>query len=870
MTIKWVKVDSFELFVITLKIEEGYMEDKTQVVEKRLSRGVIRRRTRKVEAKPEESKKTEAKKVVAKDTGASESKAASSDTGQRTVVKKSSKGISQSALAAQKSLSKTKKEAVEPEKKKVEESPKKVAKTVVKKSAAGEVKTSKEQTKVEAKGEKDVSKTKQKGEDAKNLSFKDRLRGTISLDKIKSNKAKEKPSDEGGSSEPRHQTAKPETDAAKKEKTAKVRRGVKNIGGDLDIEGQGKSTTLTHLVRTTGRGRVFNPSASNRKKKIISKKKLKSTLITQKKASKRVVEMESSITVGQLAQQLGVKASELIKKLMDLGEMVTINQSIDFDSATLIANEYDYVVKDKSFKEEELIDKPAENVEEDKDAVARPPIVTVMGHVDHGKTSLLDSIRESKVTEGEAGGITQHIGAYTVKLKSGEITFLDTPGHEAFTNMRARGAKVTDLVILVVAADDGMMPQTEESIAHAQAAGVPIIVAVNKMDKPEANPEQVMRQLSERGLLPEDWGGDTMFCKVSAHTKEGLDTLLDNVLLQAEMLELKANPKKKANGIVLEAQLDKFRGPVCTLLVQSGTLKKGDSVVVGNYAGKVRTMIDWTGKQVKQAGPSHAVEVIGLEGVPSASDPFDAVASDRDAKKIAEHRQDAQRKKEAEEKSKVSLEDMFAKMQSGDMKELNVILKTDVQGSLEAVRDAIAKLSTDEVKTKVIHAAVGGIKEADVNLAMASEAVIIGFNVRPETKAIHLAKDKGVDVKLYKIIYDLVNDVKLGMQGLLAPSVEEEYLGRAEIRDVFQITKVGMIAGCMVVDGLIKRHAKLRLLRDNVVIHEGEIESLKRFKDDAKEVKQGFECGVGIEGYQDIKAGDVIEAYDLKEVKRTL
>jgi translation initiation factor IF-2 len=493
-----------------------------------------------------------------------------------------------------------------------------------------------------------------------------------------------------------------------------------------------------------------------------------------------------------------------------------------------------------------------------------------MGHVDHGKTSLLDAIRATNVTEGEAGGITQHIGAYSVELPQGKVTFLDTPGHEAFTAIRARGSKITDIVVLVVAADDGVMPQTIESIDHAKAAGVPIIVAVNKMDKEGADPDKVTRQLSEKGLVSEAWGGDTMFMPVSALKKTGIKELLEAILLQAEVLQLKAYPHKLAQGSVIEAKLDRFRGPLCTLLVQDGTLKLGDPLVVGSVAGKVRAMSDWKGASITEAGPSLAVEILGLESVPEAGESFNVVASEQDAKEVAQNRAEKKRSSQAAGVAKVSLEDMFSQIKAGKATELNIILKTDVQGSLEAVRDAALKLGTDDVKCKVISVGVGGITESDVILAATTQSIIIGFNVRPETSALHSAKEKGVDIRMYKIIYDLINDVKLAMQGLLAPLKQETYLGRAEVKQVFEVSKLGFIAGSVVVDGELKRSAHLRLLRDNVVVYEGKVASLKRFKEDVREVKKGLECGVGIEGFRDIRAGDVIEAFDVEMVERVL
>lgn len=842
-------------------------EQKTQVIEKRLSKGVIRRRVKLETPVPPPPTVAEKKPIVAVK---AESKPveqpivpkATEETQPQTEVKVETAAPAELVPAPVEPI---KSVTTVPVVEKVPVAPlvKKISATQVGEEIVKDLEAKKAQA------------AKKEEAAARPLTFQERLRGSISLDKFRPKVVDKKVVGGGGvatagrSDAEGEDAEKKKTGLPSKEKIVKGKK-VKVIGGDLDIDGRGKATTLTHLTRTTALDRVFRPDAlGGRKKRIISKKHIRTTTLIQKKASKRFIAMHETISVRDFAQQLGVKSGEIIKKLMDLGTMATINQAVDRDTATILAQEYQYEIKDISFKESEVLEESV-GAEEDPGLKPRPPIVTIMGHVDHGKTSLLDAIRTTNVTDSEAGGITQHIGAYTVNLPQGQITFLDTPGHEAFTNMRARGAKVTDFVILVVAADDGMMPQTEESISHAQAAEVPIIVAVNKMDKPEANPERVMRQLSEKGLLSEEWGGETLFVKVSAKKKEGVKELLENILLQAEMLDLKANPDKRATGVVLEAKLDRFRGPVCTLLVQEGTLKIGDPVVVGTVVGKVKALQDWKGQDIKEAGPSTAVEVLGLEGVPEASDPFNAVASEQDARKVADHRSDEKRKIESAAGTKFSLEDMFSKIKTGEVKELPVILKTDVQGSHEAVRDAILKLGTDEVKTKLIHSGVGGIKETDVNLAAASGGVIIGFNVRPETKAIHLAKEKGVDIKLYKIIYELVNEVKLAMQGLLAPTLKENYLGRAEIRNTFQVSKLGLVAGCMVVDGTVARNANMRLLRDNVIIHEGKIATLKRFKDDAREVKEGFECGIGIEGYHDIKPGDVLEAFLIEEIQRTL
>ena len=600
---------------------------------------------------------------------------------------------------------------------------------------------------------------------------------------------------------------------------------------------------------------VFLP----KKKRIPVGKEVKRTQITQMAAHKRVVEMEATITVADLANQLGVKGIDVVRKLMGMGVMANINQTLDFDTASLVAAEYQYEVKNVAFKEEALLDTATDA---ETDLSGRPPIVTIMGHVDHGKTSLLDALREANVAAGEAGGITQHIGAYTVTKDGHQITFIDTPGHEAFTVMRARGANVTDIVILVVAADDGVMPQTREALSHAKAAGVPIIVAMNKIDKPQANPEKIKQQLAELDLLAEDWGGQTMFVPVSAIKKTGLDKLLESILLNAEILDLKANPKAQASGTVLEARLEKGRGPVVSLLVKRGTLRIGDPIVSGSYAGKIKAMMDHTGRQVKEVTPGIAAEVLGFEGVPSAGDKFDATKTEADARAIAENRVDKSRAPISG--GKVSLDDLFAKIQAGNLKELPIILKADVFGSVEAVRDSLVKLSNDRVKVKVIHAAPGGVTESDVLLASASGAIILGFNVRPETKARQMAESNHIEIKSYSIIYELIDDVKKAMVGLLDKKKVEKFLGRAEVRQTFTVPKIGTIAGSAVIDGKILRGANVRLLRDSRIIFEGKMSSLKRFKDDAKEVASGFECGIGIENYNDLKPGDVIEAYQVE------
>ncbi|MCC7343926.1 MAG: translation initiation factor IF-2 [Deltaproteobacteria bacterium] len=640
---------------------------------------------------------------------------------------------------------------------------------------------------------------------------------------------------------------------------------------ELGIDGIGRVSTLSQIARISTHNtadRVFQPVRSGKRRRTKSRVPGKKTESTLPKAIKRVVKMGENISVSDLAQQLGVKGGELIKKLMAMGTMATLNQALDFDTATLLAQDYQWEVRKTSFEEENVL-----KTEEDKPEalVIRAPVVTVMGHVDHGKTSLLDAIRSTQVASGEHGGITQHIGAYRVRLGQGrELTFLDTPGHEAFTSMRARGASVTDIVVLVVAADDGVMPQTLEAIHHAKAAEVPIIVAVNKVDKPDAKPDNVKRQLSEHGLLAEDWGGDILFVHVSAKTKQGIEQLLESIFLQTEMLELKANPAKLAKGVIIEARLEKGRGPVVTALIQEGTLHAGDVVVAGQHFGKVRAMTNDRGESVTEAGPGVPVEVLGLDGVPQASDVIQALADEKSAKQVAEHRQMKAREQKITAPTKMSLEDLFTKLKSGEAKELSLILKADVQGSSEALQASLEKLSTPQVRVNVLHSGVGGITESDVMLASASNAVIIGFHVRPDTKARELAEQEGVEVQVYQIIYDAVEDVKKAMEGLLEPTRKEKYLGRAEVREVFNISKVGNVAGCYVIDGKLQRNANVRLLRDSVILHEGKLSSLKRFKDDAREVEKGYECGLGIEGYNDIKAGDVIECYQIEVTKTKL
>ncbi len=583
------------------------------------------------------------------------------------------------------------------------------------------------------------------------------------------------------------------------------------------------------------------------------------------KAEKRKITMVETIQVSELAQKMGVKVSEVIMKLMALGIMATANQTIDYDTAALIASEFGYEVEKKSVAED-IIEQVQKRVE-GGEALPRPPVVTIMGHVDHGKTTLLDAIRKSDVASREAGGITQHIGAYEVSLPSGDqVVFLDTPGHEAFTSMRARGASVTDLVILVVAADDGVMAQTREAIDHARAAGVPIIVAVNKIDKPGANPDRVKTELSELGLMPEDWGGDTIFVNVSAKMGTGVDELLEMMVLQSEVLELKADPNRPATGYVIESKLDKGRGPVATLLIKEGTLRIGDAMVCGLNYGKVRAMLDDKGRKVEEAGPSKPVEVQGLSGVPEAGSQFVVLPNEKKAREVAEYRQRKAREAELAKSSKISLETVFEKMKEQDLKVLHIIVKADVQGSVEALSDALKKLSTDKIKIDIVRAGIGAITESDVLLASASNAIIIGFNVKPSPQAKQLAAKEHVDIRFYNVIYHALEEVKSAMTGLLEPVYKEKTLGRAEVRQTFHIAKVGTVAGCYVLEGIMKRNSQARLLRDNVVVYTGKIESLRRFKEDVKEVQAGYECGIGLERFNDIKVGDVIEAYEMEEV----
>lgn len=594
--------------------------------------------------------------------------------------------------------------------------------------------------------------------------------------------------------------------------------------------------------------------------------KMKKTEITTPKAIKRRIKIGDTISVGELAKRMGVKAGEVINKLIGMGVMATINQSIDYDIASLVTSEFSFQVEKAEVDFDESTLKVAASPENLK---PRAPVVTIMGHVDHGKTSLLDAIRQSNVIDGEAGGITQAIGAYHVNINNRDIVFLDTPGHEAFTAMRARGAKVTDIVVLVVAADDGVMEQTIEAINHSKVAGVPIIVAVNKIDKPGAEPDKIRQGLSEHGLLSEQWGGDTIFCEVSAKKKQGIEELLEMILLQADVMELKADPNLAAHGIIIESKLDRGRGPVATVLIQEGTLKESDSFVSKTEYGRVRAMVNDQGRRVKEAGPAIPVEVIGFSSVPQVGAEFFGVDDDKKAREIADYWIRKVREKELSASSKITLEQLYQKIKEG-VKDFNVIIKADVRGSIEAITDALNKLSTDDVKLKIIHSSAGAISETDVLLASASNAIIIGFNVRPDARVAEIAEQEGVEIKLYDIIYNVISDVRAAMEGLLEPEYKEVVQGRAEVRELFKVPKIGTIAGCHVTDGKIARSANLKLLRDSVVVFDGKILSLKRFKDDAKEVLAGFECGIGIEGFNDIHAGDVIESYINEKIERKL
>ncbi len=641
----------------------------------------------------------------------------------------------------------------------------------------------------------------------------------------------------------------------------KVLKAFEVITQERPGRGKIKKKEVIHLraeleERERERGLPFRPA---------KKKEEKKPEITVPKAIKRKIKVMESITVGELAHRMGVKSSEVIKKLLSLGVIATVNQMLDPDEAALVASDFGYEVERVLSRVEELLEE-AEAPEAEANLKPRPPVVTVMGHVDHGKTSLLDAIRQTHVTEQEVGGITQHIGAYQVEIKGQTITFLDTPGHEAFTSLRARGAQVTDIVVLVVAADDGVMNQTKEAIDHARAAGVPILAAINKIDKPNADPERVKQELAALGLVPEAWGGDTIFCEVSAKKHINIDALLENILILAEVLELKANPDRPARGTIIEARLDKRRGPLATVLVQEGTLRVNDAFVAGMYSGKVRMMLDHLGRRVEEAGPSTPVEVVGASGVPTPGEKFWVVADEKEARDIEIFRREKMRREGMAQAGRISLEKLKDQMEAGEVKELQVVLKGDVQGSVETIRDTLLRMGGEKIKINVLHASVGGITENDVNLAAASNAIIIGFNVRPEARAQALAEEVGVDIRLYNIIYELMEDVERALRGMLEPTRREILLGRGEVVQIFKISKVGTVAGTVVKQGKIVKSAKARLIRDNVVVYDGRIGSLRRYQDDVKEVPEGQDCGIHLENYNDVKVGDIIESYEVEEV----
>ncbi len=611
-----------------------------------------------------------------------------------------------------------------------------------------------------------------------------------------------------------------------------------------------------------------NKNQKNNKNKKNNKNNKPQNEVAETKEMPSKITYQEGITVGELAEKLNVESAGIIKKLFLLGIMANINQSLDEETLELIADDYGVEIEKEVVVDEEDLSIYFDDETDDSDAIERPAVVTIMGHVDHGKTTLLDSIRNTKVTEGEAGGITQHIGAYQIENSGKKITFLDTPGHAAFTTMRARGAQVTDITILVVAADDGVMPQTIEAINHAKEAEVPTIVAVNKIDKPNANPDRVMQELTEYGLIPEDWGGDTIFVPLSALSGDGIDDLLEMIGLVAEVQELKANPNKQAVGTVIEAELDKSRGPAASLLVQNGTLNVGDAIVVGNTYGRIRAMVNDLGKRIKSAGPSTPVEITGINDVPLAGDRFVVFGDEKQARRIGEARHEASVIQQRQESKNVSLDNLFEQMKQGEMKDLNVIIKGDVQGSVEALAASLMKIDVEGVNVRIIHTAVGAINESDVTLANASNGIIIGFNVRPDAGAKRAAEAENVDMRLHRVIYNVIEEIESAMKGLLDPEFEEQVIGQAEVRQTFKVSKVGTIAGSYVTEGKITRNAGVRVIRDGIVLFEGELDTLKRFKDDAKEVAQGYECGITIEKYNDLKEGDIIEAFEMVEIQR--
>jgi len=727
-----------------------------------------------------------------------------------------------------------------------------------------------EEAKVEKKVKKKVKKPRRrvkKEPAAKIIKLPERAKEVAPEEEVKPEEKTEPPA-----VEPTVPLVAPEPEAEKKPAKAKKKKGKRARVEEEEVRPAKRKLPIRRKEVISGedlyeRRTIPGRPMKGRKVARAVAKDVKKTEITVPKAVKRRLKLDEAITVGNLAKRMGIKANEVIRKLMELGLMATLNQAIDFDTAALVAAEFNYETEKTGFEETEIIQATPDREE---DLKPRPPVVTIMGHVDHGKTSLLDAIRETKVTEREAGGITQHIGAYNVSLEGGQVVFLDTPGHEAFTAMRARGARVTDLVVLVVAADDGVMQQTVEAINHAQAADIPILVAINKIDKENANPDKVKRELAERGLSPEEWGGETTMVEVSAKKKIGLDELLELILLQAELMELKANPNKKSRGRVIEARLDIGKGPLATVLVQEGTLRAGDPFVCGTFHGRVRAMLDDLGRKVEQAEPAMPVEVHGISGVPQAGDELVVVDDERQARQVAGHRQQKLREAELSRTTKVTLDNLFARIKEGETKELKMVLKADVQGSLEAIIDSLNNLSTEEIKVNVIHSAAGAVTETDVMLASASDAIVIGFSVRAPQKVQELAEAETVDLRFYDVIYQLVADVKDAMEGMLEPIYKEHFMGSAEVLKTFTISRVGTVAGSMVNEGRVEMGAKIRVLRDNVVINDSKIASLRRYKDEVKEVKAGQDCGIIIEKFNDVKIGDILETYTIEEIRPVL
>jgi len=806
-------------------------KETSDIEEKRIKSTIIRRRKKRVEdpAPPEtQAKETIEEKVEDKKTAKKKTKA------EPDVKASKKKKASKEAAEPE-----TKKKTVKPETEKPDKPAKTPPKKKTKKEAAAKI--------IKLPDPEDLKKA--------------------SLKKTKPKKEKKSRTGKAG-----EKTVTPIHERPAQEKEDRKKKRKKRSAAEPDLDNKFFKKKISFRKKEVVEGKALYEDAHGRIRKTRKGKKIKivggeKTQITTPKAIKRRIRIDDTINLSELAKRMGIKANEMIQKLMTMGVMATVNQTIDYDTAVLVAAEFDFELEKASFEEETIL---SDKEDDPKTLIARPPVVTIMGHVDHGKTSLLDVIRKSKITEIEAGGITQHIGAYHVTTDNGQVVFLDTPGHEAFTAMRSRGAKVTDIVVLVVAADDGVMPQTIEAINHAKAAEVPIIVAVNKIDKEDADPEKVKRELSEHEIVSEDWGGDTIFANVSAKQKTGIDNLLDMILLQAEVLELKANPNKLARGHVVEAKLDSGRGPVATVLIQEGTLESGNPVICGIHFGKIRAMLNDKGKEMNKALPSTPVEIIGLTGVPMAGDELIALDDEKNAKQVSEHRIQRHRSKELAKSSKLSLEGLFEKMQQGEVKDLNLIIKTDVHGSIEALKESLTKIPSEEVKINIVHSAAGTITESDISLAAVSNAIVIGFNIRPPAKIYDMAEDENVDMRFYDIIYDVIKDIKDAMVGMMSSTYEERTLGRAEIREIFQIPKIGVIGGSYVIDGKIERDQKVRLVRDGVIVYDGNISSLRRFKDDAKEVASGYECGIGIEDFNDIKVNDIIECYCLDEIKPTI